>query len=84
MADPLSEQSDVHDAMRLVVRTASAYLESLPERLVYDTANEPLLAQVGGPLPEEGLGTLEAVSRLLEVGTATASTGPPLLPLRHR
>src|SRR4029450_11314928 len=29
----------------------------LPERLFYDRAAEPLLGELGGPLPEEGAGT---------------------------
>jgi glutamate/tyrosine decarboxylase-like PLP-dependent enzyme len=45
---------------------------------VYDRAAEPLLARLGGPLPEDGAGTGAAVETLLRVGTATAtaSAGP--------
>jgi hypothetical protein len=50
----------------------------LPQRLVYDRTAESLLGELGGPLPEQGLGTRTAVEMLLRVGTATAtaSAGP--------
>jgi glutamate/tyrosine decarboxylase-like PLP-dependent enzyme len=78
MADPLNERDETLPALRQVMDAAGPFLESLPHRLVYDTAGEPRLAELRGPLPEEGLGTGEAVRRLLDVGTATAtaSAGP--------
>lgn len=78
MADPLDEQGEAFPALNQVLDAAGPYLRSLPQRLVYDRASEPLLAELGGPLPERGLGTATAVRRLLEVGTATAtaSAGP--------
>jgi glutamate/tyrosine decarboxylase-like PLP-dependent enzyme len=50
----------------------------LPQRLVYDRKTEPLLDELGGPLPEQGVGTQAAVETLLRIGTAiaTASAGP--------
>ncbi len=78
MGDPLKEQAETLPALRQVVDAAGPYLDQLPERLVYDRAAEPLLGELGGPLPEQGSGTQEAVERLLRVGTATAtaSAGP--------
>ena len=78
MGDPLKEQDETLAALRQVVEAAGPYLEGLPERLVYDRAAEPLLGELGGPLPEEGAGTQAAVETLLRVGTATAtaSAGP--------
>ena len=78
MGDPLKEQDETLAALRQVVAAAGPYLEGLPERLVYDRAAEPLLGELGGPLPEEGTGTQGAVETLLRVGTATAtaSAGP--------
>ncbi len=78
MADPLEEQDEVFAALRQVLDAAGPYLDSLADRPVYDVANEPMLAELAGPLPEEGLGTADAVERLLRVGTATAtaSAGP--------
>ena len=78
MGDPLNEQAETLPALRLVVEAAGPYLDGLPERLVYDRAAEPMLAELGGPLPDQGTGTLAAVETLLRVGTATAtaSAGP--------
>src|SRR5262245_1576424 len=78
MADPLTEQAQAVAALHEVFEAAGPFLNGLPERLVYDRAAEPLLAELNGALPEEGMGTLPAVRRLLRVGTATAtgSAGP--------
>jgi len=78
MADPLVEQDAVYEALQDVWTAAGPYLRSLPDRLVYDAATEPLLAELGGPLPEQGAGTVAAVRDLLRIGTATAtaSAGP--------
>ena len=78
MGDPLNEQAETLKALKQVVDAAGPYLDELPRRLVYDTGAEPLLAELGGPLPEQGSGTREAVESLLHVGTATAtaSAGP--------
>jgi glutamate/tyrosine decarboxylase-like PLP-dependent enzyme len=78
VGDPLNEQTETMAALRQVFEAAGPYLEQLPERLVYDRAAEPLLGELGGPLPEEGSGTGAAVERLVRIGTATAtaSAGP--------
>jgi glutamate/tyrosine decarboxylase-like PLP-dependent enzyme len=78
VGDPLKEQAEALAALRQVFDAAGPYLEALPERLVYDRTAEPLLAELGGPLPEDGTGTQTAVETLLRVGTATAtaSAGP--------
>ena len=78
MGDPLVEQGEALAALTQVVEAAGPYLDGLPKRLVYDRAAEPMLGELGGPLPEEGAGTQAAVERLLRVGTATAtaSAGP--------
>jgi glutamate/tyrosine decarboxylase-like PLP-dependent enzyme len=78
VGDPLKEQAETLAALRQVVDAAGPYLDHLPERLVYDRAAEPLLGELGGPLPERGAGTKAAVEQLLRVGTATAtaSAGP--------
>ena len=78
MGDPLDEQAETMAALRQVVEAAGPYLEQLPERLVYDKTAEPLLGELGGPLPDQGLGTEAAVERLVRIGTATAtaSAGP--------
>ena len=78
MSDPILEAGLGEEALRTVFEAAGPFLDSLPDRLVYDISAEPRLAEIGGPLPEEGLGTLEAVRRLVGVGTATStvSSGP--------
>jgi glutamate/tyrosine decarboxylase-like PLP-dependent enzyme len=78
MADPLVEQEQSVPALHEVFAAAGPFLDGLRERLVYDRAAEPLLAELAGGLPEQGMGTLPAVRRLLRVGTATAtaSAGP--------
>jgi glutamate/tyrosine decarboxylase-like PLP-dependent enzyme len=78
VGDPLNEQAETLAALRQVLDAAGPYLDGLPKRLVYDRTAEPLLGELGGPLPEDGAGTRAAVERLLRVGTATAtaSAGP--------
>src|SRR5262245_20691669 len=78
MADPLDDVAETVPALQQVLDAAGPYLDSLPTRLVWDRAAEPLLAQVQGSLPERGAGTKAAVETLLRVGTATAtaSAGP--------
>jgi glutamate/tyrosine decarboxylase-like PLP-dependent enzyme len=78
MADPLLERAATTAALAQVSAAAAPYLDALAERLVHDPAAAELLAGLGGPLPEHGVGTTAAVDRLLEIGTATAtaSSGP--------
>ena len=78
MGDPLNEQGEILAALRQVVEAAGPYMDGLPQRLVYDRAAEPMLEELGGPLPERGWGTQTAVEELLRIGTATAtaSSGP--------
>ncbi|HVG89734.1 MAG TPA: pyridoxal-dependent decarboxylase [Gaiellales bacterium] len=78
MGDPLKEQGQTGEALRQVFDAAMPFLDGLNARLVYDRTQEPLLAELGGALPEHGRGTQAAVETLLRVGaaTATASAGP--------
>ena len=78
MGDPLKELDETPAALRQVFDAAGPYLDSLADRPVYDRSAEPLLAELAGPLPEQGSGTGTAVETLLRVGTATAtaSAGP--------
>lgn len=78
MADPITEQDQVFDALAMVRESAEQYLRSLPDRLVYNSAQESQLEALQVPVPEEGVGTREAVRQLsnLALATATASAGP--------
>ncbi len=70
--------TDPEPVLNLVARAAPDYLASLADRLVDDPAGRKLLDDLGGPLPEEGLGALDTVEELLRIGTgaATHSSGP--------
>jgi glutamate/tyrosine decarboxylase-like PLP-dependent enzyme len=78
MGDPLLDRDLAAPALAQVTAAAEAYLAALDTRPVLDPSAGKLLADLGGPLPEDGTGTVEAVERLLRVGTAaaTASSGP--------
>ncbi|MGH3760353.1 pyridoxal phosphate-dependent decarboxylase family protein [Actinophytocola sp.] len=74
---------DAEPVLDLVAKAAPGYLSSLAARPVDDAAARVLLDDLGGPLPEEGLGALESVGELLRIGTgaATHSSGPRFLHL---
>jgi glutamate/tyrosine decarboxylase-like PLP-dependent enzyme len=78
MGDPLREQDATRAVLQQVFDAAGPYLDALSDRLVWDSSKESQLGDLGGPLPEDGVGTLPAVETLLRVGvvTATASAGP--------
>ncbi|HET6533773.1 MAG TPA: pyridoxal-dependent decarboxylase [Actinoplanes sp.] len=78
MADPIDDLPAAADALHRVTAAAGPYLDSLADRKVFDAAAATRLTELGGPLPEDGVGTAGAVDRLLEIGTAagTASSGP--------
>ncbi|MDI2124843.1 pyridoxal phosphate-dependent decarboxylase family protein [Yinghuangia seranimata] len=78
MTDPLHDRDTAEAALERVFRAVGPYLDALPERLVHDRSADRLLDELGGPLPEKGLGSLDSVDELLRVGTraATHSTGP--------
>ena len=78
MADPFADLAVAADALRRVNDAAAPYLNSLADRKVFDVQAAKLLAELGGALPEHGVGTTTAVDRLIEIGTAagTASSGP--------
>jgi glutamate/tyrosine decarboxylase-like PLP-dependent enzyme len=78
VADPYADLDVAADALRRVTAAAGPYLDSLADRKVFDAGAAILLAELGGPLPEQGVGTAAAVDSLLEVGIAagTVSSGP--------
>ncbi|WP_291415808.1 pyridoxal-dependent decarboxylase [Actinophytocola sp.] len=76
--DPATDPADAERVLRRVAEAAPGYLASLAGRLVDDPAGRPLLAELAGPLPENGAGAEVAVEELLRIGTgaATHSSGP--------
>jgi glutamate/tyrosine decarboxylase-like PLP-dependent enzyme len=84
-SDPLADLSATETVLAQVFEAAGPYLGSLTDRLVLDSAARPMLHELAGAgagpagdLPEHGMGSAEAVRRLLRIGTATAtaSAGP--------
>jgi hypothetical protein len=51
-----------------VAAVAGPYLDPLAERKVFDSSAAPQLADLGGPLPGHGRGTMAAIDRVLETG----------------
>src|SRR3954451_17131365 len=78
VADPYAELARTHQALSRVTTVAETYLNWLNNRKVYDAGAAKLVADLGGPLPERGRGTLHTIDHLLDIGTAaaTASSGP--------
>jgi glutamate/tyrosine decarboxylase-like PLP-dependent enzyme len=74
MADPIGEIDLAAAALDRVHTAAGPYLASLADRPVLDPSAAKLLPELGGSLPDDGLGGAETVERLLRVGTAAATT----------
>jgi glutamate/tyrosine decarboxylase-like PLP-dependent enzyme len=79
----LSIESDAMDddaaqALELVLDEARGYLSALPEALVRPAGIEEAAAAFAGPLPEDGIGALDAIARLIEGGREAhiRSSGP--------
>lgn len=72
MADPIHHLSDVDEALNLAHEAAARYIASLPERPVRPPSAELAAATLGGPLPEDGAGTLGALRELIDAGTDAA------------
>jgi glutamate/tyrosine decarboxylase-like PLP-dependent enzyme len=78
VADPLAERDQVEPALVLAVDAARRYLDGIDEAFVLDRRAEEVIGSWSDPMPEEGAGTLEALTELAERGrdTATRSSGP--------
>ncbi|TMD41816.1 MAG: aminotransferase class V-fold PLP-dependent enzyme [Chloroflexi bacterium] len=74
MADPLSDRDEVAAAMRLIEREAEEYLGSLDDA----PARAPGEPTLDDALPEQGVGSLRALSELMAVSVESAvrSSGP--------
>jgi len=78
VADPLEQTADSLAALERVAREADAYLASLPTAPVRLARSNEAAEAFGGPLPDEGLGTLAALDQLIEGGldAHVRSSGP--------
>ena len=74
MADPIRDREQLASALRLIEREAEAFLSQVDEALV----RPPGSPAIDGGLPQEGVGSLEALTELVRSSTAgaTRSTGP--------
>ncbi|MGH2973700.1 MAG: pyridoxal phosphate-dependent decarboxylase family protein [Solirubrobacterales bacterium] len=78
MTDPLSDRDRLTEALEVAANEARRYLADLGSRPVLDRAVEETVRGWSDPMPEQGDGTLAAVSELAARGhqAATRSSGP--------
>ena len=73
MADPLEDRELANPALRLAAEEARAYLAALDTATVLDTGVEAAVAAWDDPMPEDGDGTLAALTELARRGRETAT-----------
>ena len=78
MTDPIHEKAITEAALREVLAAATSFLGALDDLPAKDPGADSAAGAFSGTLPETGLGTLAAVSRLAELApaAATRSAGP--------
>jgi glutamate/tyrosine decarboxylase-like PLP-dependent enzyme len=78
MGDPLHDRDTMPSALSAAVEAARTYLEKLDGLPARSPRADEAAAHFGGPLPEEGDGSLAALALLTEEGVdaATRSAGP--------
>ena len=78
MGDPILDRDTVEDCLRLVADEAAQYLARVDTALVRPPSPPETVAGLGGALPDEGAGSLEALRVLIDAAevAATRSTGP--------
>ena len=78
MSDPILDREALEDCLRLAAGEAARYLAGVDEALVRPPAEPDAVAGLGGTLPDEGAGSLEALRVLIDAAdvAATRSTGP--------
>jgi glutamate/tyrosine decarboxylase-like PLP-dependent enzyme len=75
--DPLDLRGEHEAALERAFADAKGYLATLDEGLVREQSADEVADAIGGPLPEEGGGALEALGELHEyLPAATRSAGP--------
>jgi glutamate/tyrosine decarboxylase-like PLP-dependent enzyme len=78
VADPLLEKDQMAAALELAAAEARDYLQRIDGARVLEPGSEEVIRALDDPMPEQGDGTLAAVTELAERGqrTATRSSGP--------
>jgi glutamate/tyrosine decarboxylase-like PLP-dependent enzyme len=78
VADPLTERDELTEALETASREAQRYLADLDSHPALDQGAEEAIRGWSDPMPEDGDGTLAALSELAERGRqgATRSSGP--------
>ena len=78
MADPGDLREELEPTLTLAAAEAAAYVSRLGAEPVLAPRTEEVLAELDGPLPEQGAGAPAAVAELAERGrdAATRSSGP--------
>jgi len=78
VADPLAERDQLIAAVEFAAQAAKSYLERLAVDHVVPAGSEAAIQRWRDPMPEDGSGTLAALSELVERAreSATRSSGP--------
>ncbi|GAC1498080.1 MAG: pyridoxal-dependent decarboxylase [Candidatus Limnocylindrales bacterium] len=77
MADPIGDREKIDEALRYIGTEAIAFLGSLDRRPVRTDRVDDALSRLGGPLSEDGIGTLPALHELVGASDgALGSAGP--------
>src|SRR3954447_20788291 len=78
MTDPILDLDALEECLQLVAREASRYLATVDSALVRPPEQPGPDDGLGGALPDDGAGSLEALRRLIDAAEAgaTRSAGP--------
>jgi glutamate/tyrosine decarboxylase-like PLP-dependent enzyme len=78
VSDPILDRDAVDECLQLVAREATSYLANVDGALVRPPRPQEAEERIGGALPEDGAGSLEALRGLIDAAyaAATRSAGP--------
>ncbi len=78
MSDPLAERDQLDAALEFAATSARRYLEGVRDEHVLRPGSEAAIGRWSDPMPEQGAGSLTALTELTERAreTATRSSGP--------
>ena len=78
MPDPLAERDQLDAGLELAARIGRSYLESIGDERVLNPDTELAIGRWSDPMPQEGVGTLSALTELGDRAreAATRSSGP--------